>query len=94
MDTARYFPSSVRRSVRPVSGDGRIKAPIPGLIARINGRAYFLHATSDRDKGRMTIIDRPISDYLNGSSSHAGIVICRPYDLPPSRLWEQQVVRR
>jgi acetyl/propionyl-CoA carboxylase alpha subunit len=24
------------RSVRPVSGDGRIKAPIPGLIARIN----------------------------------------------------------
>jgi biotin carboxyl carrier protein len=24
------------RSVRPASGDGRIKAPIPGLIARIN----------------------------------------------------------
>jgi biotin carboxyl carrier protein len=24
------------RSVRPLSGDGRIKAPIPGLIARIN----------------------------------------------------------
>lgn len=24
------------RSVRPVSGDGRIKAPIPGLIARLN----------------------------------------------------------
>lgn len=24
------------RSVRPVTGDGRIKAPIPGLIARIN----------------------------------------------------------
>ncbi len=24
------------RGVRPISGDGRIKAPIPGLIARIN----------------------------------------------------------
>lgn len=24
------------RGVRPVSGDGRIKAPIPGLIARVN----------------------------------------------------------
>jgi len=24
------------RSVRPLSGDGRIKAPIPGLIARLN----------------------------------------------------------
>ncbi len=59
-----------------------------GLITRLNGRAYFSHATSDRDKGRMVIIDRPISDYLNGSNSHAGIIICRPYDLPPSPLWQ------
>lgn len=27
------------RGVRPVSGDGRIKAPIPGLIARLNVEA-------------------------------------------------------
>jgi hypothetical protein len=59
-----------------------------GLIVRLKGRAYFTHATSDRDKGRMTIVDRPITDYLNGSSKHAGIVICRPFDLPPSRLWQ------
>lgn len=62
-----------------------------GLIMRINGRAYFSHATSDHDKGRMVTIDRPITDYLNGSSTHAGIIICRPNDLPPSPLWQQPV---
>ncbi|MES2983352.1 MAG: N-acetylmuramoyl-L-alanine amidase-like domain-containing protein [Verrucomicrobiota bacterium] len=52
-----------------------------GLIIKINGRAYFSHATSERDKGRMTIIDRPITDYLNAKSKHAGMIICRPRDL-------------
>ncbi|MFD2258079.1 N-acetylmuramoyl-L-alanine amidase-like domain-containing protein [Luteolibacter algae] len=65
-----------------------------GLIMRIKGRAYFCHATSDRDKGRMTIIDRPITDYLAGSSKHSGIVICRPFDVPPSPLWQKNVVGR
>ena len=62
-----------------------------GLIIRLKGRAYFTHATSDRDKGRMTIIDRPITDYLKASSSHAGIIICRPLDIPPSPLWLKNV---
>ena len=62
-----------------------------GLIIRLKGRAYFTHATSDRDKGRMTIIDRPITDYLKASSSHAGIIICRPLDIPPSPLWMKNV---
>lgn len=65
-----------------------------GLIVKLNGRAYFTHATSDRDKGRMTIVDRPITDYLNGSSKHAGIAVCRPKDLPPSPMWDQHVVER
>jgi hypothetical protein len=65
-----------------------------GLIMRINNRAYFAHATSDRPKGRMTLIDKPITEYLNGSSKHAGIVICRPLDLPPSPLWNQNVARQ
>lgn len=65
-----------------------------GLIVKLKGRAYFTHATSDRDKGRMTIVDRPITDYLNASSKHAGIVICRPKDLPPSPLWQRAVVGR
>ncbi len=62
-----------------------------GMIARINGRAYFTHATSDRDKGRMIIMDRLITDYLNGSNAHAGIILCRPNDLPPSPAWQQNI---
>jgi len=62
-----------------------------GLIVRLNGRAYFTHATSDKDKGRMTIIDRPITDYLNQQSKHAGIIVCRPRDLTPSSLWQKNV---
>ncbi len=62
-----------------------------GLIVRKGNRALFAHATSDRDKGRRTIIDRPITDYLKGSSKHAGIVICRPRDLPPSPMWKSQM---
>lgn len=62
-----------------------------GLIIRIKGRAYFTHATSDRDKGRMTIIDRPISDYVNGNAKNAGIIVCRPFDIPPSPLWQRNV---
>ena len=65
-----------------------------GLIVRLNNRAYFTHATSDRDKGRMTIIDRPITDYLNASSNHAGIIVLRPNDVPPSPLWQKAVVKQ
>lgn len=65
-----------------------------GLIMKINGRAIFSHATSDRDKGRMTVIDRPITDYVNGSSKHAGIVVIRPMDPPPSKLWQRPIATR
>jgi hypothetical protein len=62
-----------------------------GLIIRIGDRAYFTHATSDRDKGRMVVIDRPIADYVNGGSKHSGIIVCRPVDVPPSPLWQTKV---
>lgn len=65
-----------------------------GLIIRLKDRAYFTHATSDHDKGRMVVIDRPISDYLNGGSKHAGIIICRPNDVPLSPLWQNNVARQ
>lgn len=65
-----------------------------GLIMRMKDRAYFSHATSDRDKGRMVVIDRPIADYVNGASKHAGIVICRPNDVPPSQLWQGNVAKQ
>ena len=65
-----------------------------GLIIRLRDRAYFAHATSDTDKGRMTVIDRPIADYVNGGSKHAGIIICRPNDVPQTPLWQSNVARQ
>ena len=65
-----------------------------GLIMRIANRAYFAHATSDRDKGHMTIIDRPITDYLYGASKHARIIICRPNEVPASPLWQKAASRQ
>ncbi len=65
-----------------------------GMILRIGERAIFTHATSDRDKGRMVIIDRPITDYLNASSSHIGMIISRPNDVPASSLWQGNMARR
>ncbi|MEI6676295.1 MAG: hypothetical protein WCO57_14080 [Verrucomicrobiota bacterium] len=75
-------------------GNAEVTSPPPDRLRKIvvtppSGRAYFTHATSDRDKGSMVIIDRPITDYLNGSATHSGIIICRPKDLPPSPLWQQ-----
>ncbi len=64
-----------------------------GLIVKMKGRAYFTHATSDRSKGRRTIIDRPITDYLDGSSKHAGIVVCRPKDLPAPPTALRQIAK-
>jgi len=55
-----------------------------GLILKRDGRAYFTHATSEYDKGRRVIIDGPITDYLYGRTKHAGIIICRPKDIPGS----------
>ena len=65
-----------------------------GLIVKRNGRAYFAHATSVRSKGRKTIVDRPITDYLYGSSKRAGIAVYRPEDLPPSSMWQLAGGRR
>lgn len=61
-----------------------------GLITRYQGRAYFMHATSSRSKGRKTVFDKPITDYLSELPTHAGIAVCRPKDLPPSKLWRKQ----
>ncbi|MES2920072.1 MAG: N-acetylmuramoyl-L-alanine amidase-like domain-containing protein [Verrucomicrobiota bacterium] len=65
-----------------------------GMIVRMKDRAYFTHATSDRDKGRMVVIDCPIADYVNKGSKHAGIIICRPNDVPQSPLWQNNVARQ
>ncbi len=61
-----------------------------GLILRVGDRAYFSHATSERDKGRMVIIDKPITSYLAEKKGRAGMIICRPVDLPQSPLWKKE----
>ncbi len=97
-----HVPKNKVRSIEHLLEDGDVCAITTnwkygytshvGLIVKLKGRAYFTHATSDRSKGRMTIIDRPITDYLKGSSKHAGIAVMRPKDLPPSRYWRTGVV--
>ncbi|MBK1827709.1 N-acetylmuramoyl-L-alanine amidase-like domain-containing protein [Haloferula rosea] len=99
-----HVPKSKVRSVESYLQDGDVVAITStwkygytshvGLIVKLKGRAYFTHATSERDKGRMTIVDRPITDYLNDSSKRAGIVVCRPKDLPRSPMWSREVVGR
>lgn len=99
-----HVPKSKVRSVEHLLQDGDICAITStwkygytshvGLIVKKGGRARFMHATSERDKGRRMILDRPISDYLNESSSRAGIVISRPKELPPSGMWGEQVASR
>lgn len=99
-----HIPKAKVRAVEPYLRNGDICAITTnwkfgytshvGIIYQHNKRAYFMHATSDRSKGRKTIIDKPITDYLNGNSKHAGIVICRPTDLPLSPLWRTTVADR
>ena len=96
-----HVPKSKVRSVEHLLQDGDICAITStwkygytshvGLIVKKGGRARFMHATSERSKGRRMILDVPITDYLKDSSSRAGIVISRPKELPPSKLWEQQM---
>jgi hypothetical protein len=42
----------------------------------------------------MVIIDTPISDYLNSINKHAGLIVCRPLDLPRSALWHKPQAAR
>ncbi len=49
-----------------------------GLIYKKDGRAHFLHASSDEDK---VILDVPITDYLYRYKKNAGIIVGRPKDI-------------
>ena len=62
-----------------------------GLIVRRGDRAWFMHASSERSKGRRMLLDKPIADYLAENRSRAGIVVCRPRELPPSPQWQQRL---
>ena len=54
-----------------------------GLAYRDNaGTLRFMHATSERDKGRQVILDRRLSEYLAERRHRAGIIVCRPLEIP------------
>jgi hypothetical protein len=53
-----------------------------GIAVRRADGTHLMHATSRRDKGRKVVLDCRISDYLQRSDDHFGIVIYRPLDLP------------
>jgi Protein of unknown function (DUF1460) len=48
------------------------------------GVLRFMHATSDRKKGRKVIIDARLKEYLYSNSDHAGVFVVRPRDVPGS----------
>lgn len=51
-----------------------------GLASRdSNGVLRFLHASKNH---RKVVLDERLSDYLNSFSTHAGIYVARPLDLP------------
>ena len=54
-----------------------------GLASRdSNGVLRFLHASKNH---REVVLDDRLSDYLNKFSTHAGIYVARPLDLPSTR---------
>ncbi len=52
-----------------------------GMAVRKPDGVHFMHATSRRDMGRKMVLDCRISDYLNRSSDHYGIIVYRPLDV-------------
>lgn len=84
-----YIPKNRVAAIEPMLKSGDILAicgnyassyttHVGLAVAQADGSARFLHATSSRDKGRKVILDGRISEYLNESNSHAGLIVCRP----------------
>lgn len=54
-----------------------------GLASRDkSGKLRFLHASKNY---RKVVLDSTLSEYLNKFSTHAGIYVARPLDLPPAQ---------
>lgn len=52
-----------------------------GIAVRKPDGVHLMHATSRRSSGRRVITDGRISEYLNRSSDHYGIIVYRPLDV-------------
>lgn len=88
-----YIPKSQVPAVEPKLRNGDIVCIVTnwhgsytshvGLASRDNkGNLRFLHASKNY---RKVVLDGRLSDYLNAFSSHAGIYVVRPLDLPASQ---------
>lgn len=86
-----HIPKAKVRAIEPMlqTGDiiaisttwhGSYTSHVGLAVKQRDGSTRFMHATSDRNKGRKVILDRRISDYLAEKSSRAGIIVCRPLE--------------
>ena len=64
-----------------VSGDKSGYTSHVGMAVKRSDGTHFMHATSNRSRGRKVILDGRISDYLYRSSDHIGIIVYRPQDV-------------
>jgi hypothetical protein len=86
-----YIPKSRVAAVEKSLGSGDIIAIVSadksgytshvGMAVKRPDGAHFLHATSNRSRGRKVILDGRISQYLGRSSDHVGIIVYRPGDI-------------
>lgn len=52
-----------------------------GIAVKQKDGVHLMHATSSRSRGRKCILDVRISEYLNRSKDHYGIIVYRPKDV-------------
>lgn len=52
-----------------------------GMVIKRSDGMHFLHATSNRSRGRRVVLDDRISQYLKRSGDHIGIIVYRPLDV-------------
>jgi hypothetical protein len=52
-----------------------------GMVVKKPDGMHFMHATSNRSRGRKVVIDDRISQYVKRSSDHIGIIVYRPKDV-------------
>jgi cell wall-associated NlpC family hydrolase len=52
-----------------------------GMVVKKQDGMHFMHATSNRARGRKAILDDRISQYVNRSGDHIGIIVYRPQDI-------------
>jgi Protein of unknown function (DUF1460) len=52
-----------------------------GMAVKRPDGMHYMHATSNRSRGRKVVLDDRISQYLKRSSDHIGIIVYRPKDI-------------